>query len=161
MSRFKVLFFSVSILCSTFSAFAQKPVGGELAIGARFGGVSALNIKKYNGYNTSALEFMAGWNFDNNVDGFTVTGLWEKLAPLSGSKQVSAFLGVGPTMAFGNEFRLGASGIIGIDWRFKMLPLNIQFDWSPTWFFVNGNDFSFVNGAISVRYLLHNTKNNK
>ncbi len=79
MSRLKFLFL-VAILLSGISAFAQKPVGGELAIGARFGGVTALDIKKYNGYNTSALEFMAGWNFDNNVDGFTVTALWEKLS---------------------------------------------------------------------------------
>lgn len=141
------------------TAFAQKPVGGEIAIGARFGGVSALNIKKYNGYNTSALEFMAGWHFDDNVDGFTISAFWEKLAPLSGSKQLSAFLGIGPTMAFGDEFRLGASAIVGFDWRFKMLPLNLQFDWSPTYFFVNGSEFSYVNGAISVRYIINNRRN--
>jgi hypothetical protein len=160
MTKMK-LFFLVTILLSGISVYAQKPVGGEIAIGARFGGVSALDIKKYNGYNTSALEFIAGWNFDNNVDGFTVTAFWEKLAPLSGSKQLSAIIGLGPTMAFGNEFRLGASGIIGADWRFKMLPLNLQFDWSPTWFFVNGSDFSWVNGAVSVRYIINNNRGRK
>jgi len=158
MTRLKVLFVCIAILFSTFSAFAQKPVGGEIAIGARFGGVSAFNLKKYNAYNTSALEFMAGWNFDNNVDGFTLTALWEKLAPLSGSGQVSAFMGLGPTMAWGSDFRLGATGILGIDWRLKGLPLNLQFDYSPTWFFINGSDFSWVNGAISVRYIINNRR---
>jgi hypothetical protein len=160
MSKLKFTFL-IAILMSGISVFAQKPVGGELAIGARFGGVTALDIKKYNGYNTSALEFIAGWDFDNNIDGFQLTALWEKLAPLSGSKQVSAFLGLGPSMAFGDEFRLGATGIIGVDWRFKMIPLNLQFDWSPTWFFVNGSDFSWVNGAMSVRYVINNRRGRK
>jgi hypothetical protein len=160
MWKMKLVLLTV-ILVSVLSAFAQNPLGGEIAIGARFGGVSALNIKKYNASNNSALEFMAGWDFDNNIDGFTITGLWERLAPLGGSEQVNAIFGVGPTMAFGDDFRLGISGIFGVDWRFKTLPLNLQFDWSPTWFFVNGSDFSFVNGAISVRYILNNRRGGK
>ncbi len=155
MVNMKIIFFAVMLSCGS-SAIAQKEVGGELAIGARFGGVSALDIKKYRGNNNAAFEFIAGWNFDNDVDGFTFTGLWEKLAPLTNSRQVNAIIGLGPTMAFGDDFRFGASGILGVDWRFEGLPLNLQFDWSPTWFFVNGNDFSFVNGAVSVRYIINN-----
>jgi hypothetical protein len=140
------------------SVFAQKHVGGEIALGARFGGSSGIDLKLYNGYNTSAFEFMGTWNFDEDIDGFTVTGLWEKLAPLTGSKQVSAFLGIGPTMAFGDKFKMGGSGILGIDWRFKMLPINLQFDWMPTYFFINDNHFSAVNGAVSVRYIFNHHK---
>ena len=155
MLKMKMLFLVVS-LCSVISVFAQKPVGGEWAIGARFGGSIGATLKKYSVYNTSALEFMGAWNFDNRIDGFALSALWEKLAPLSHSTQLSAFIGGGATAAFGSKFKMGASGIIGIDWRFKMVPINLQFDWMPTYFFINDNYFSPVNGALSVRYLLNN-----
>jgi len=156
MARMTLCLFFATLFISL-SSVAQDPVGGELAIGARFGGVSALNVKKFNG-NKSAYEFMAGWDFDDDIDAFTITALWEKLAPISSTKQVNAIIGLGPTMAFGDQFRFGATGIFGVDWRFKVLPINLQFDWAPTWFFVNGSDFSFVNGAISVRYILNHKK---
>jgi len=139
--------------------FAQKKsIGGEWAIGPRFGGMSGLSLKKYGGYNTSALEFIAGWNFDNEVNGFTLTGLWEKLAPLTGHGQISAIIGLGPTVTFGDPFRLGATGIIGVDWRLKAVPVNMQVDWAPTYFFVGGSHFSAINVAYTVRYILNNRR---
>ena len=154
------LFATVALLTvAAQDALAQKKVvGGEWAVGARFGGSSGLSLKKYGGYNTSAIEFIAGWNFDKNADGFTISGLWEKLAPLSGKGQVSAIFGLGPTMSFGDPFRLGATGIIGFDWRLKAVPVNMQIDWAPTFFFVGGTHFSATNVAYTVRYILNNGK---
>jgi hypothetical protein len=73
MARMTLCLFCAFLFISL-SSFAQDPVGGELAIGARFGGVSALTVKKFKASNKSALEFLAGWDFDNDVDAFTVTG---------------------------------------------------------------------------------------
>jgi hypothetical protein len=157
----KLLVVAVAALF-TFAAqdsFGQtKIVGGEWAIGPRLGGMSGVSLKHYGGYNKSALEFIGGWNFDNEVDGFAITALWEKLAPLSGNGQVSAMFGLGPTFRFGDPFRMGATGILGFDWRLKAVPVNMQVDWAPTYFFVNGSHFSAINVAYTVRYILNNRK---
>lgn len=120
--------------------------------------MSGFSLKHYGGYNKSALEFIGGWNFDNKVDGFTITGLWEKLAPLSGNGQVSAVFGVGPTFRFGPDFLMGGTGIIGFDWRLKAVPVSMQVDWAPTFFFVNSTHFSAINAGYTVRYILNNKK---
>jgi hypothetical protein len=155
----KLILFAIVVLltASAQETFAQrKTIGGEWAVGARFGGMSGLSLKKYGGYNTSAFEFIAGWNFDDKVKGFNITGLWEKLAPLAGNGQVSALFGLGPTLSFGDPFRLGATGILGFDWRLKAVPVNMQVDWAPTYFFVGGGHFSAINVAYTVRYILNN-----
>jgi hypothetical protein len=157
----KQFLFLVVILFLAFSqeSFGQnKVIGGEWAIGPRFGGMSGVSLKHYGGYNKSALEFIGGWNFDNKVDGFTLTALWEKLAPLSGNGQVSAVFGLGPTFRFGDPFQMGATGIIGFDWRLKAVPVSMQVDWAPTFFFVNETHFSAINAGYTVRYILNNKK---
>ena len=140
-------------------SFGQsKIVGGEWAIGPRFGGMSGVSLKHYSGSNTSAFEFIGGWNFDKEVEGSTLTVLWEKLAHLSGNGQISAVFGLGPTFHFGDPFRMGATGILGFDWRLKAVPVSMQVDWAPTWFFVNGSHFSAINAGYTVRYILNNRK---
>lgn len=139
--------------------FAQKGnVGGEFAAGARFGGSTGLTLKKYSKYNTSAIEFIGGWNFDEAIDGVTVSGLWEKLAPLTGSKKLNAEFGFGVTAIFGDEFYFGPSGIVGFDWRLKSVPITMSVDWMPTWIVVNTNRWSWTNAAYSIRWVLNNKR---
>lgn len=154
----KALFF---VLCLVFIGFVQEVqaqkgvVGGELAAGARFGGSTGLTLKRYNHYNTSAMEFIAGWNFDNALDGFTISGLWEKLAPLSASRKLNAEFGFGATAIFGDKFYFGPSGIVGFDWRLKAVPITMSVDWMPTWIIVGTNRWSWSNAAYSIRWVLN------
>lgn len=159
----KMLVFAIValLLVAAQESFGQrKIIGGEWAIGPRFGGMSGFSLKHYGGYNKSALEFIGGWNFDKETDGFTITGLWEKLAPLSGNGQVSAVFGLGPTFRFGDDFLMGGTGIIGFDWRLKAVPVSMQVDWAPTFFFINSTRFSAINVGYTVRYIINNKKRN-
>jgi hypothetical protein len=163
MTKLSALLF-VSLFFAGLSAQAQKQVGGEFSLGGRFGGSSGLTLKKHNGYNTSAFEFIAQFkSFDNNeeLDGFSLSALYQKLAPMSGSKQVSAIFGIGPSMNFKDEFDMGVSGMIGFDWRLKAAPITLQVDWMPTWFFIGENEFTFSNVAFSARYVLNSRKYKK
>ena len=75
----KLIIATATIILSfilTESSAQRKNVGGELAIGARLGGSSGLTLKKYSGNGHSAFEFIGAWSFDNDLDGFTLTGLW-------------------------------------------------------------------------------------
>ena len=159
MKKIIVLF---SILATTFfhsDAWSQKKiVGGEIAAGARFGGQSGLTIKKYNGSNRSALEGVVGWNFDNAIQGFSMTGLFEKMAPLNSNGQLSGQFGFGGTAIFGDKFYLGPTGILGFDWRLKKVPVTMSVDWMPTWILIGTSRFSSLNGAFSLRYILNHKK---
>ena len=137
---------------------SQKVVGGEWSAGARLGGSSGLSIKHHSSSNKSAFEIIAANSFDKSVEGFTLTALFEKLAHLNNNGQLSAILGGGVNMNFKDQFKLGVSGIIGFDWRLKNLPLTLQLDWLPTWFFINEDYFSGVNAAFSIRYVLNRKK---
>lgn len=145
----------------TFSAvFAQKKdVGGELSIGPRFGGTVAASLKKHWNYNKSAFELITQFkDFDNSgsdLDGFAITALFQKLAPFSSSNKLSALLGFGPSMNFKDEFNLGISGMIGFDWRLKSVPVTLQVDWMPTYYFINENSFKVNNAAVTARFVLN------
>lgn len=136
---------------------SNAQVGGEWSLGPRFGGSSGVSLKKHSMTNHGAFEMLAGWNFDQNVEGVNFSFLYEKLVPLSGPK-LSALLGAGPGIAvFGDEFRMGLAGMIGFDYRISKV-VNLQVDWQPTWYFINGSDFSPMNAGFTVRYVLNNKK---
>jgi hypothetical protein len=149
----------VTLIASASGTFAQrKIVGGEIAAGARFGGQSGLTLKKYKNSNRAALEAIAGWNFDNSIKGFALTGLFEKLAPLNSNGQLSGQFGFGATAIFGDKFYLGPTGILGFDWRVKKFPVTMSVDWMPTWILIGTSKFSSLNGAFSVRYIINHKK---
>jgi hypothetical protein len=149
-------FFLLSVFSVCTNHVIAQDAGGEFSMGPRFGGITALSIKKHSNNNRSAFELIGGWNFDENVDGVAINLLWEKLAPLSG-KRLAAIIGIGPGFAFGDDFRFGAAGILGLDWRVTRV-INLQFDWQPTWYFVNGSDFSAINGGFTIRYVFNHNK---
>ncbi|MCZ2101597.1 MAG: hypothetical protein LC107_08685 [Chitinophagales bacterium] len=59
----------------------------------------------------------------------------------------SAFLDSGSNTSF------GISGVLGLDYKFADIPLNVSADWIPT-FFLNGygNGFGAGYGALAARY---------
>jgi hypothetical protein len=152
--------FATVVLCFAFTeTFAQrKNVGGEAAVGIRLGGSSGVTFKKYSANAHSAFEFIGAWSFDNEIDGFTLTGLWEKLAPLNANGQLSAEFGFGATAIFGDKFYFGPSGIIGFDWRLKKVPVTMSVDWLPTWIIVGTSRFNAINAGFSARYILNHRR---
>jgi len=137
------------------TSYAQT--GGEWSLGPRFGGSSGLSLKKHSSSNKGAFELLAGWNFDKEVEGINFNLLYEKLASLSGNR-LNAIFGAGAGVAvFGDEFRMGLAGIAGFDYRVSKF-INLQIDWQPTWYFINGSEFSPMNAGFTIRYVLNNKK---
>jgi hypothetical protein len=151
----KILFAVSFSICFGLATQAQE-AGGEISLGPRFGGSTGLSLKKHSHSNTSAIELIGGWNFDDKVKGVNVNLLFEKLAPLSG-KRLSAIFGIGPGFSFTSPFQFGAAGIIGFDWRVSNV-INLQLDWQPTWYFTNGSYFTPVNAGFTLRYVLNHKK---
>lgn len=161
MRPLQFLVLPILFICLSQTASAQrKDVGGELSVGPRFGGTLAASIKRHSNYNKSALELLLqfkdfGTSENDELDGFGATLLWEKLAHLSTSSQLSAMIGGGLATNFNKDFNLGATAVIGFDWRLKMAPITLQLDWMPTYYFVNISTFSATNAAFTARFVLN------
>lgn len=124
----------------------------QWSVGARFGGASGISLKSYSKSGSFHFEAISAFSFDENLDGFSVTLLGEKMGAFSNDGKLGAILGGGETMVFGDDFYLGLSAILGLDWRIGR-RIGLQLDWLPTWIFVNDSYFSPVNAAVTARWM--------
>lgn len=53
---------------------------------------------------------------------------------------------VDPTTVF------GALGVLGLEYKFKGIPIAVSADWQPVFTFTSGGGFSAENGGIGVKY---------
>ena len=143
-----------TILSLFFFAFLFiHSTNAQWSIGARFGGATGVSLKHYPASNGILFEGIAGLNFDENLDGFTVTLLVEKFGPLSDDGKLGAIIGLGETMVFPeDDFLLGISGMLGFDWRIGN-RIGVQLDWMPTYIFINDSYFSALNAAFTARWI--------
>ena len=108
---------------------AQESSGYKTAIGVRLGPSvpavkSGLTIKHFIGQN--ALEGILSFG-----DGITVCALFEKHRDLP-MPDLKWFIGFGGYAGFTNQTTsIGAAGIVGLDYKFPAIPLNISLDWKP------------------------------
>ena len=91
-------------------------------------------------------------------EGFTGAFLYEWNFVLNTPKNLRAYFGPGGNIGFKNEKAgggavLGASGVIGLDYKFLHMPLNISLDWQPSFQFGKNNDFKGW-GGIGARFTL-------
>lgn len=132
--------------------FTYQVASAQWSVGARFGGASGISLKSYSKSGSFHFEAISAFSFDENLDGFSVTLLGEKMGAFSNDGKLGAILGGGETMVFGDDFYLGLSAILGLDWRIGR-RIGLQLDWLPTWIFVNDSYFSPVNAAFTARWM--------
>ncbi len=140
-----LLLLFISVLCI-------GDLSSQWSIGGRFGGASGISLKSYSKTGTFHFEAITAFSFDENLDGFSVTLLGEKMGAFSNDGKLGAILGGGETMIFGDDFYLGLSAILGLDWRIGR-RIGLQLDWLPTWVFINDSYFSPVNAAVTARWM--------
>lgn len=142
----KLLLIVAIVVTGIISANAQE-------IGVRFGGT--------NGAGGAAVDavFSAGQFSRIHADfgfyrgGIGIDALWDFLyKPLSG-EAFNWYLGAGPSLYLGNDFWLGASGEIGLEYRFSSVPIAIGADWRPTLWLVEETKFGANSFGLNVRFV--------
>ena len=95
----------------------------------------------------AALEGILAFN-----DPVAIGGLFEIHNPV-GTPGLQWFYGAGAYVGFNTVANLGAQGIIGLDYKFQNIPINISLDWKPELNLIE--EVSFEAGAIgfSVRFV--------
>jgi hypothetical protein len=140
--------FIASLLISAFS-FSQSY---ETAIGLKGGypSLGGLNLKKMLSSSTAA-EFSIG-GYDG---GLVLSGLFEIQKPLPEPTGLYWYLGVGPTVGSVNEsLLLAVNGVLGIDYTFQDLPINIALETGPVVQLIGNRNLFSWGGGLAVRYTL-------
>jgi hypothetical protein len=121
-------------------------------IGARFGDVLGNNVA------VDAL-FSAGKYSRIHADvsfgsGVGVEALYDFVYRPLGGEAFYWYAGVGASMLIDDPFLLGASGEIGLSYKFNNVPLSLSADWRPTFYIIENTDFHAGGFGVNLRYVL-------
>lgn len=127
------LFLFISFIALAANGFSQTDETNTSytdAVGIRLGPTSPAiqNGITYKHFlnNSNAIEGILSLS-----NGFGVCGLYEVHKPLA-IEGVQWFVGAGGYVAFVNSNNyFGGAGIIGVDYKFPSIPLNLSLDWKP------------------------------
>jgi hypothetical protein len=144
------------VVCIVGFAEAQEY---KTALGIRAGFSSGLTIKHFKNHN-AAFEGL----LTTRWEGFDFTGLYEIHNQAFDVDHLYWYYGGGAHIGFynGNNVTwgragagytvIGIDGILGIEYTFSEIPVNLGIDWKPAINFVGYSGF-WSEGAISARYV--------
>lgn len=139
--------FALFIFITTITA---QDGGYKTAIGVRLGPSvpvikSGLTIKHFLGNN--AIEGIVSFG-----DGLAICGLYEIHKPIA-TENLQWLIGFGGYVGFNNsKSNIGAAGIIGLDYKFPAIPLNLSLDWKPELNLISKVGFESSAVGFSARF---------
>ncbi len=96
--------------------------------------------------------------------GINITALGEITQPLVDYRGLSWYYGAGAHIGFwdypgdseqGTKLFTGVDGIVGMEYTFEEIPLNLALDWKPFLNILSTTHFVWDEFALSVRYVIH------
>ena len=143
----------VLLICITSFSISLKAQDGESyrnAVGVRLGSSvpaikNGVTFKHFFGNN--AVEAILSFG-----DGTALCALYEIHKPIA-TANLKWFIGAGGYIGFSNKTNnIGAAGIIGLDYKFPVLPLNLSLDWKPELNLVSKIGFEASGIGFSARF---------
>jgi hypothetical protein len=163
----KKLFLSLAITLSFLTAgSAQQDY--QTAIGLRLGYPWSASFKHFLS-EKGAVEAFAGFRGYSGYRWVNLGATYQHHSPIQSVEGLKWFAGGGASAFFwsyNNNFlglnddyanvTFGILGIVGLDYKFADVPLNVSLDWMPAFFIGNGytTGIGFGYGALSARYVL-------
>lgn len=144
------------LLLVVFSQSASSQAIGNAyksALGVKFWPFAA-NFKTFVGTRDRAIEILAYFN-----DGFRVAGLYEFHTDLTTQGNLKLYAGFGGHAGYYSNtgekegMSLGVGGVVGLDYKFTKLPLDLALDWQPSFEFLTpSTGFQGGRGGLAVRF---------
>ncbi len=164
-----ILLIGFIITCASISTVSAQDY--KSAIGLRFGYPLSLSYKHFIS-EKGAIEGVLGYRNYSYYNWLNLSGFYEHHMPIKSVENLSWYVGGGasvykwsyddtfyPNNDY-NSISFGIHGIIGLDYKFSNIPLNLSVDWIPTvgfgGEFLGGFGGSY--GALSARYILGSKK---
>ena len=158
MKKLTSFLFAIALLSGISSLNAQEY---KTALGVRLSSVATVNNSisfKHFLNEKAAVEALFSFG-----DPLALGALYEIHKPLA-TQGLQYFYGAGGYLAFPKEFNvnknkdevhtdLGAMGVIGLDYKFPNLPLNLSLDWKPELNIVRNINFEPAAVGLTVRFV--------
>lgn len=134
----------------------------KTGIGLRAGYPAGLTVKHFISSKTALEGILATqWR------GFVITGLFEAHKQLADVNNLNWYYGFGAHVGFWNGTSnrsywmepgtsytvVGIDGILGLEYSFEDIPINLSIDWKPAFNLTGYTGFWGDGGALSIRYI--------
>lgn len=158
-----LFFIGLIVFGFSLTAFSQDyktAIGGKLGYGLIASYKTFLNEK-------SALDLFGGLRWG----GLAAGAYYLNHTPIESIERLTWYWGFGGSITTWNcnigssnenYFELGGSGVVGLDYAFDEIPLNVSLDWAPTIVILSNADcnrnlgrFRGGYGALTARYILN------
>jgi hypothetical protein len=155
----KSIMLFLALICFATAINAQDYRTG---VGFRGGFTNGLTIKHFT-HEKAAMEFILA----SRWRGFEVTALYEVHNQLFETPRLKWFIGFGGHVGFwngdytykywgtqGTTYTVaGIDGILGIEYSFEEIPINLSLDWKPAYNLIGYTGLWADGGALSVRFI--------
>lgn len=118
-------------------------------LGVRFGEVTGNNIAIDGVFDFESSRIHANISFG---DGVGLDALYDFIYKPLGEEALNWYAGVGASTYIEDDFNLGVSGEIGLEYVFKDIPFVLGIDYRPTLWLIEDTDFNWDGFGINVRY---------
>lgn len=125
---------------------------------------TSIGVKVWDGAGISLKTFIDDKNAAEFIGFFKsgatrITGLYEIHGDLNTEGNLKWYIGPGAhvglyKLSSGTKTYFGVDGVIGLDYKFANLPLNLSLDWQPAFEFSGGGTFNSSWGGFGIRYTL-------
>lgn len=85
-------------------------------------------------------------------DAIALGALYERFQPIQGVDGLQWYYGAGAYVGFQGNNNLGVTGIAGLDYNFKEVPVNLSIDWKPELNLIDNVAFRASSVAVGVRF---------
>lgn len=131
------------------------------AIGVRIGSYNGINYKTFLNTN-KALDFNLSVRSNDNFKRVILTGLYEVHNPINGAPGLLWYYGGGGSIGsfkrqnidginYDGELFLSADGVLGLDYKFDGIPLNMAIDWRPRLELTPNTNFGTGDVGLAIR----------
>jgi len=129
-------------------------VSNAQELGVRFGNLSAGNVAVDGIFSTGQFSRIhADVSFGGGVG---IDVLWDFLYRPLGDEAFNWYVGAGPYTFIGDNFALGVMGEIGLEYRFKGVPIALGADWRPYFRLIDNTSFGADGFGLNVRWVFGN-----
>jgi hypothetical protein len=138
------LVFTVFI-CSTSTAQYRHQAGVRLGSADQI--VSTGFTYRYHFNNNKAIEGIV-----NTREFVSLAALYEIFKPIKAVENLNWYYGAGAFAGLKGIEIIGITGIAGLDYQFKEVPINLSIDWKPELTLIESVRFRASTVAVSVRF---------
>ena len=138
------------ILIIAVLAFAGLQLSNAQEIGVRFGNIVGNDVAVDFAWAFNAGRIHADVSFGNGVG---AEALYDFLYAPLGDENLYYYVGVGAFAWIGDPFSLGASGEVGLEYRFLSVPLALGIDWRPNFEIIENTSFHGDRFGLNLRFV--------